>query len=112
MNSIQKQTENSQQDNNTMNKKQELYKQQRKNSQHEGNQKIILDHPITSEVEEDKSFITPLTKEAIERLNSLNGLNRNNNNKEIWRLSTTDSMQEFLEIPDYIPNDDEEETDS
>lgn len=67
MNSIQKQTENSQQDNNTMNKKQELYKQQRKNSQHEGNQKIILDHPITSEVEEDKTFSTPLTKEAIER---------------------------------------------
>jgi len=98
----QNQTENFQ-DNNTMNKNREL---QRENSQHEENRKtiqIILDRPITSEAEEDKtSFSTPVSKEAIERLNG-------NNDKEIRRLSTTDSMQEFLEIPDYIPSDDEGE---
>ncbi|GBB97479.1 hypothetical protein RclHR1_00030036 [Rhizophagus clarus] len=107
MDSIQKQTENSQQDNNnTMNKNQELYQQQQRKNLHEENQKIIptiLDRPLTSEVEEDKTFFsTPVYKEKIERLNA-------NNDKEIRRLSTTDSMQEFLEIPDYIPSDDDDE---
>jgi hypothetical protein len=63
MESIQKQTENSQQNNNIINKTQNL--------QNEENQKIIpiiLDRPITSEAEEDKtSFSTPIYKETIER---------------------------------------------
>ncbi|CAG8672753.1 17113_t:CDS:2 [Rhizophagus irregularis] len=85
-------TETEQFDEKTFNNDQDTISKKQDENQQQTNQ-FTFDRPVTvSDVLEGKITLpTPAPKKQIEILNG---------KKEIQRLSTTDSMQEFLEIPD------------
>ncbi|CAB4382416.1 unnamed protein product [Rhizophagus irregularis] len=110
-------TETEQFDEKTFNNDQDTISKKQDENQQQTNQ-FTFDRPVTvSDVLEGKITLpTPAPKKQIEKDIVNPQINNNNNNKdnnkvlngkkEIQRLSTTDSMQEFLEIPDNIvPND-------
>ncbi|RIA98409.1 hypothetical protein C1645_750197 [Glomus cerebriforme] len=97
------------------NNDQDIINEKYQENQHPTNQ-FAYDRPVTvSDVLEGKITLpTPVPKKQTEPIPIPRNKNNNNDNKvlndkkekkEIQRLSTTDSMQEFLEIPDNIPND-------
>ncbi|CAG8539560.1 9731_t:CDS:2 [Funneliformis mosseae] len=104
---------------NVINEKQELYQQQEpQHLQHEenhhfANNQFVLDRPVTvSDVLEGKIMLpSPIkrTNKPVILENNNKGSSEIKVRNEKRKLSTTDSMQEFLEIPDYVPGDFERE---
>ncbi|CAI2177957.1 1254_t:CDS:2 [Funneliformis geosporum] len=98
-------TFSSQQD--VINEKQELHHQKQEaqdENHHFATNQFGLDRPVTvSDVLEGKITLPS----PIRKINKRSSEIKERNEKR--RLSTTDSMQEFLEIPDYIPGDFERE---